>query len=54
MGFGFDIGYSWLLGKERLFAISLGAGATRLFGGSLDGVSLTVPAIRPLNLGGAF
>ena len=53
-GVGFELGYSWLLGAERNFAISLGAGATRLFGGSLDDVSLTVPTIRLVNIGWSF
>jgi hypothetical protein len=53
-GVGFEVGYTWLLGRHRHFAVSIGAGATRLFGGALDGVSLTVPTVRLLNLGVAF
>jgi hypothetical protein len=53
-GVGFELGYSWLLGENRNFAISLGAGATRLFGGSLDDVSLFVPTIRLVNIGWSF
>jgi hypothetical protein len=53
-GLGFEVGYSWLLGAKRHFGVSVGAGATRLFGGSLKGASLTVPSVRLLNLGFAF
>lgn len=53
-GVGFEIGYNWLLGKERNFSVGMGAGATRLFGGSLDGVSLTIPTVRLVNLGWSF
>lgn len=52
-GVGFDLGYTWLLGTKRHFAVSLGAGATRLFGGDLRGVSLTVPNLRA-NIGWSF
>lgn len=53
-GLGFEIGYGWLLGKERNFAISVGAGATRLLGGDLDGVSPVIPTFRLVNLGWSF
>ena len=53
-GLGFEIGYTWLLGADRRFAVSLGAGATRLFGNDLDGASLTIPTVRLLNIGVAF
>ena len=53
-GAGFEIGYSWLLGANRNIGLSLGAGATRLFGGELDGASLTIPTVRLINLGIAF
>lgn len=52
--FGVDVGYNWLLGKDRKFAVSLGAGAERLFGGDLEGVSFTLPTIRVINIGIAF
>jgi hypothetical protein len=52
-GAGFEIGYGWMLGANRNFSISTGAGATRLFGGSLDDVSLTIPTLR-LNVGWGF
>jgi len=53
-GMGFEIGYNWLLGAEQNFDVSLGLGATRLFGGDLDGVSLVIPSIRLLNVGISF
>jgi hypothetical protein len=52
-GAGFEIGYGWMLGANRNFSISTGAGATRLFGGALDDVSLTIPTLR-LNVGWGF
>jgi hypothetical protein len=53
-GLGFEIGYDWLLGRERNFAISIGAGATRLFGGDIDGASVAFPTVRLVNLGWRF
>ena len=57
-GVGIDIGYSWLLGKNENFYVSLGIGAIRLFGGDLDedvyDVTLTLPTIRLINVGVAF
>lgn len=53
-GVGFELGYDWLLGNQKNFSIGLGAGATRLFGGDLDGVALTVPTIRLVNIGWSF
>lgn len=50
-GVGFELGYSWLLGSRRNFAISVGAGATRLFGG--DG-SVVIPTLRLVNVGWSF
>lgn len=52
-GAGFEIGYTWLLGKSDNFQLSLGAGASRLFGGTLD-ESVAVPTVRLLNVGLAF
>ncbi|UCH85240.1 MAG: DUF3575 domain-containing protein [Candidatus Latescibacterota bacterium] len=52
-GFGIDIAYSWLLGKRRNFAVSLGIGAIRLFGGDLD-TATTLPTLRLINIGFAF
>lgn len=53
-GVGFEIGYNWLLGASRKFNVGIGAGATRLFGNDLDGVSLTIPTLRLVNVGVAF
>jgi hypothetical protein len=53
-GLGFELGYGWLFGSERNFAVSLGAGATRIFGGDLDGHSLYVPTLRLVNIGWSF
>ncbi len=53
-GFGLELGYNWLLGADRNFVISLGVGATRLFGGDLEDVSVTIPTVRIVNLGWAF
>ena len=54
MGAGFDLGYSWLLGKKQNFYISLGAGADRLFGGDLGDASAFIPTVRIINVGFAF
>jgi hypothetical protein len=57
-GVGIDIGYSWLLGKNENFYVSLGIGAIRLFGGDLDqddyDINLTLPTIRLINVGIGF
>jgi hypothetical protein len=53
-GLGFELGYTWLFGANRHFAVSLGAGATRLFGDELEGAPLTIPTLRLLNVGVAF
>ena len=53
-GLGLEIGYGWLLGRERNFALSLGVGATRLIGGDLDGVSPVIPTFRLVNVGWSF
>ena len=47
-GAGFELGYTWLLGANRNFSVSLGAGATKLFTGEV------VPNIRLVNIGWAF
>ena len=52
-GMGFEIGYTWLLGVNDAFQISLGAGASRIFGGTLDG-SEAIPTVRLLNVGIGF
>ncbi len=55
-GLGFDLGYSWLLGKDERFYVGLGAGMMRLFGGDLEDLDVTVnlPIIRIINVGIAF
>ena len=53
-GLGFEIGYGWLLGAKRNFAVSVGAGATRLFGGDVEGASALIPTLRLVNLGWSF
>jgi hypothetical protein len=53
-GLGFELGYTWLFGSRRNFAVSTGAGATRLFGGDIAGASLTIPTLRLFNVGVAF
>ena len=44
----------WLFGAKRNFALSLGAGATRLFGGDLDEGSVLIPTARLVNIGWSF
>ena len=51
-GLGFEVGYGWLFGAERNFAVSLGAGATRLWGE--DGGSAVIPTFRLINVGWSF
>ena len=53
-GLGLEIGYGWLFGKDRNFALSLGLGATRLFGGDIDGASPVIPTFRLVNVGWSF
>ena len=53
-GAGFDLGYNWLLGVNRNFALGLGIGASRLFGGDLDDASAYLPTVRLVNVGWAF
>ncbi len=54
-GFGIDVGYTWLLGDTRSFAISMGAGAIRYFGGDLaDDAKAGMPIIRLVNIGFRF
>jgi hypothetical protein len=53
-GIGPEIGYDWVLGARQKVTLSLGVGATRLFGLDLDDVSLTIPTLRLLNVGVAF
>jgi hypothetical protein len=53
-GLGIDIGYTWLIGDSKRFALSLGIGAMRFFGGDLEDVTTTLPTIRLINTGIAF
>lgn len=53
-GAGFELGYTWLLGPAQRVAISLGAGANRLFGDALEEASLTVPTVRLAHVGISF
>jgi hypothetical protein len=50
-GLGFELGYGWLFGAERNFAVSVGAGATRLFGSDR---SVVLPTLRLVNIGWSF
>jgi hypothetical protein len=52
-GMGFEMGYNWLFGTNRRVSLGLGGGATRLFGGDLDGASMAIPTVR-INVGFAF
>ena len=54
LGVGVDVGYNWLIGKDRKFVISIGMGATRLFGENTTGAGFTIPNIRVINVGFAF
>ncbi|HEX6975978.1 MAG TPA: DUF3575 domain-containing protein [Vicinamibacterales bacterium] len=53
-GAGVEVGYDWLFGPQRNFAVGMGMGVTRLFGGALSGASLTVPTLRLVNVGWSF
>jgi len=58
-GIGIDIGYAWLLGAEQRVSVSIGIGASRLFGGDLDDddeddVLTVLPSVRLINVGIAF
>lgn len=53
-GVGLELGYTWLLGSDRHFAISVGAGANRLFGENLADFNATIPTVRLVNVGWAF
>jgi len=51
-GLGLELGYGWLLGSKRNFAISIGAGATRLWAADLG--STVIPTLRLVNVGWSF
>ncbi len=54
VGLGFDVGYNWLLGSERRFAIGLGIGLSRLFGVDDGDTEAIIPIVRLVNIGFAF
>lgn len=55
MNAGFLIGYTRILGDAQRLSVSMGVGVNRLFGEDLDDdVSVTLPAIRLINVGIAF
>ena len=54
VGAGADVGYAWLLGANENHSVSVGFGTTRMFGGDLDGYSMTIPNVRLVNVGFAF
>ena len=51
-GVGFELGKNWIIGRRTL--VGLGVGVTRLFGGPLEGDSLTLPTFRIANIGVTF
>jgi len=54
-GVGFDVGHSWLLGRNDNFYIGVGLGLKRLFGVGEEYLGLEYyPTIRILNIGFAF
>lgn len=53
-GLGFELGYGWLFGSKRNFAVSVGAGGTRLFGGDIEKGSVFLPTLRLINVGGRW
>jgi len=48
LGFGFELGYAWLLGAERHLSVSIGAGATRVLNRG------AIPVLRFINVGWAY
>lgn len=53
-GVGFDVNWSWVLGKGDHFYMSTGFGLKRLFGTGDDDVLAILPTLRILNVGIAF
>jgi hypothetical protein len=53
-GFGIDVGYTFLMGDTKRFAISIGAGVIRYFGGDLEDAMAGLPIIRLVNVGFRF
>ncbi|MEW5981832.1 MAG: DUF3575 domain-containing protein [Acidobacteriota bacterium] len=54
LGLGFEIGYTWLLGRHRNIGLSLGTGLTRIVAGNINDGPSVLPTVRLLNLGIAF
>jgi hypothetical protein len=53
IGTGIHVGYNWLFGANRSFYLSMGLGATRLFGEDVHG-TVVIPDFRLLRIGIAF
>jgi hypothetical protein len=60
IGVGFDVNYSWLLGRNDGFYVGLGFGLKRLYGtpdadeDPFDDVLKIIPTFRIVNIGVAF
>lgn len=54
VGFGVEIGYTWLLGSSESFALSLGGGVSRLVGIDEVDAEGVLPTLRLVNVGWAF
>jgi hypothetical protein len=54
LGLGIEMGYTWLLGSQENFVLSLGAGVTRLFSDADARGEDFLPGIRVVNVGWAF
>jgi hypothetical protein len=50
---GFELDYNWLLGVDRRFAVSIGAGAKRIVVSDLPDLPVAYPTVR-LSVGYAF
>jgi len=55
IGAGVELGYQWLMGKEKKYTVALAGGAKKLMflGGELDGAQAALPTIR-FNVGYRF
>lgn len=54
-GLGFDLNYSWLLGRSENFYVGIGIGLKRLFGSGGEVVDVDfIPTLRIVNIGFAF
>ena len=54
LGAGVEIGHAWLLGPNRNVSVSIGFGATRLFGHDWYDGPVVLPTPRLVNVGIAF